>query len=100
MHHRLKYENTGLHHRRGIWNTLCIHANAAVFITGIGTYTGDFKDLLDETLDITFDRTTTTINFWNSISQEMESTQTQIVNTKEARYSVIVQEYILIKTDF
>ena len=52
----MKHEGKGLHHRYSIWNTLCIHANSGAFITGIGTYTEDFEDLFNASLNITFDR--------------------------------------------
>ena len=33
-----------------------MHAKSGAFITGIGTYTEDFEDLFNESLNITFDR--------------------------------------------
>ena len=87
IQHRLKYEGKGLHHRRSIWNTLCIHANAGAFIIGIGTYTEDFEDLFNASLNITFDRSTTTINFWDNTSGEMVSTQTLIIDTNDTKHS-------------
>ena len=70
-----------------------MHAKSGAFITGIGTYTEDFEDLFNESLNITFDRSTTTINIWKSTSEErvsrtLVSTQTLIVDTNYTKYKV------------
>ena len=70
-----------------------MHAKSGAFITGIGTYTEDFEDLFNESLNITFDRSTTTINIWKSTSEErvsrtLLSTQTLIADTNYTKYRV------------
>ena len=70
-----------------------MHAKSGAFITGIGTYTEDFEDLFNESLNITFDRSTTTINIWKSTSEErvsrtLISTQTLIADTNYTKYKV------------
>ena len=66
----------------------------------IGTYCGDFEDLFDERLNITFDRSTTTINIWKSTSEErvsrtLLSTQTLITDTNYTKYRVTFKFQLL-----
>ena len=61
--------------------------------SGHSAYCVNFEDLFDERLNITFDRSTTTINIWKSTSEErvsrtLVSTQTLIVDTNYTKYKV------------
>ena len=80
----MTFEGQDLHHKRSIWNTLCIEPKGDFLILGFGIYTGHFDELFKEDAIIVFDRSTTTINIWN-ISGQLLTTQTIIVDTETAK---------------
>ena len=83
--HRLTLkENDLLHHKRNIWNTLCIEPQGNFLLLGFGVYTGRDDELFDKDANIVFDRCTTTINILRS-NGEILSTQTIIVDTEMAK---------------
>lgn len=51
-------DEESLHHKRSLRNTLSVSVNCDILLLGIGVYTGSDEDLFDESLTITFDRTT------------------------------------------
>lgn len=63
-----------------------------IILTGVGIYTGDFDELLDDEATITFDRSTTTINIWQS--ENLLVSQNQVVDTAMARRYAVSKDVI------
>ena len=93
MCERLTYEGDALHHKRSIRNVVRIEVSPEpVLLIGIGAYTGDEEELFDPDVQITFDRTTTSINIWGCVSNDagresanLISSKSITMNTEEAK---------------
>ena len=93
MCERLTYEGDALHHKRSIRNVVRVEVSPEpVLLIGVGLYTGNEEELFDPDAHITFDRTTTTVNIWccvpNDIGKELANlvaTKSITMNTEEAK---------------
>lgn len=78
--------DNGLFHKRNIRNTLSIRViPKSILLTGVGVYGGTDEELLDESLNITFDRTTTVVKVFERATGSILIDQTSIWNTEQAR---------------
>ncbi|XP_059091697.1 uncharacterized protein LOC131887181 isoform X1 [Tigriopus californicus] len=83
---RLQFVDNGLFHKRNICNTLSLRVTPkSVILIGVGVYGGTDEELLDESLNITFDRTTTTVNVFEKATGNLVANQKSIWSTKNAR---------------
>jgi hypothetical protein len=51
-----------LDHRKGIKNRLSVAVSRSILLLGVGVYTGRDEEIADESLSVTFDRTTNSVD--------------------------------------
>ena len=93
MCERLAYEGDALHHKRSIRNVVRVEVSPEpILLIGVGLYTGNEEELFDPDAHITFDRTTTTVNIWCSVSNDkgrevasLVASKSITMNTEEAK---------------
>ena len=86
----MAFEGQGYHHKKSIWNTICIEPSGDFILLGLGIYTGHFDDLFKKDAIIVFDRCTTTINIWSSCTNaELLTSEIRIIDTETAKVRMV-----------
>ena len=83
MCERLTFQDDGLYHKRSIRNTMSVKVDHPVILVGIGVYGGTDDDLFDETLNVTFDRSTTSVKVYDQ--NDLLGEENVIVSNSEAK---------------
>ncbi len=68
--------------------------SSAVILTGVGVYTGSDAEIADESLHVTFDRTTDSVRVVNSESAEEVASAQSTMTTAEARAALKFEGHI------
>ena len=76
-------EGDALHHKKSIRNVVRLEISPEpVLLLGIGLYNGTDEEILDPNANITFDRTTTSINVWTQIQNKDKKSVDKLVSSK------------------
>lgn len=81
-----------LDHRKSIRNSLSVSVSSPVLLSGIYMYTGNDTDLLDETIEVVFDRGTTVLSMYRD--NKLISQIVDITTTAEARATTRKKDHI------
>ena len=71
-------------------NSISVSVSQPVLLTGIFTYTGNDTDLLDETIEVVFDRGTTVLSLYKDNKLVDQAVTTTVLQTGKEGYGLPV----------